>query len=153
VKKRAIREGSLLLARILPGGMLLIAGFSKAVGPAEEFAALLEAYRLFPSFALKPMSLGLPFLEMWVGLFLICGYGLRWSAGAAVGFYASFVVSLLFTFLRGIDLVSCGCFGMWGQVPPAVTLGIDVVMLVLCAGLVRFPSAFLTLDAWIRRRT
>ena len=38
----------ILFARLAIGGVLLFAGFMKAVGPSAEFAAILSTYKLFP---------------------------------------------------------------------------------------------------------
>src|SRR5690349_20923235 len=38
-----------LLARLLVAGILIFAGFLKAVAPRAEFAAAIHAYQLFPS--------------------------------------------------------------------------------------------------------
>ena len=76
-----------LFARLAIGGVLLYSGFMKAVAPAAEFAAALEAYKLFPAALLKPLSIGVPYTEMWIGLFVLTGYFLRKSALAAAALH------------------------------------------------------------------
>jgi len=119
-----------LLTRLVVGGVLIYAGFMKAAGPAAEFAAILEAYKLFPSSLLAPLSVGLPYVEMWVGLFVLTGLYTRQAALAAVVLFSVFLAVLLSTLIRGIDLASCGCFGA-DSLSPRHTLILDVALLAL----------------------
>ena len=142
----------LLVARLIPGGILVYAGFLKALAPAAEFAAAIANYKLLPASALLPVSTAMPWIEMWVGLFLIVGLFTRWAARAAAVLYLSFVVMITTTFLRGISLESCGCFGS-EIFPPQATFGIDVGMLVVCllvAWSSRKEDPTLSLDTYLK---
>jgi uncharacterized membrane protein YphA (DoxX/SURF4 family) len=117
-------------ARLVIAGILLYAGFMKAAGPSAEFAALLETYKLFPSSFLSPLSLVVPYVEMWVGLFLLTGFYTRLSALAAALLFAGFIFAVGSALLRGIDLASCGCFGA-ESLAPRYTIVLDL----FCLGL------------------
>lgn len=112
------------------GGVLMYAGFMKATGPAAEFAANLAAYKLFPSFLVSPLSLGVPYLEMWVGLFVFAGLYSRYASFAAAALFTAFVLVLGSALLRGIDLTTCGCFGS-DTLSPRYTILMDIVLLAL----------------------
>jgi len=118
------------MSRLLIGGVLLYAGFMKAVGPSAEFAAALDTYKLFPSHLLSPLATGMPFVEMWIGLFVFTGLFTRPAALAAALLYAAFVAIIASTFLRGIDLASCGCFGA-ETLSPRYTIVLDTALLAL----------------------
>lgn len=120
----------LLLGRVAVAGVLLYAGFQKAVAPAAEFAAAMANYHLFPTAILKPLSIAVPYVEMWIGLFLLTGLHTRWAALAAASLFAGFIAVIGITALRGIDLASCGCFGS-DLFSPKITLVMDAVLLVL----------------------
>jgi len=122
---------SLLVSRILVGGILLYSGFSKALAPAAEFAAQIELYKLLPHVLLTPFAIGLPWLEIWVGLFTLCGLHTRKAALTAAGLFVMFIGAIGLAFARGIDLKDCGCFGA-GSLPPHITLIMDIVMISLC---------------------
>lgn len=142
-----------LLARAACGGVLIYAGFSKAVGPSAEFAGALAAYRILPAAWVTPVAAIWPWLELFVGTYLFFGYFTRLSAVAALGLYATFVGTLASTLARGIDLSSCGCFGIGLTVSPSHTLILDAFLLILSAGLIapsREPLP-LSVDAWIQR--
>jgi uncharacterized membrane protein YphA (DoxX/SURF4 family) len=84
----------ILFARLAIGGVLLYAGFMKAVTPSAEFAAILETYKLFPPSLLTPLSIGLPYVEMWTGLFLLAGLYTRQAALIAALLFISFLTSI-----------------------------------------------------------
>jgi uncharacterized membrane protein YphA (DoxX/SURF4 family) len=117
-----------LFGRVIVGGVLIYAGFMKAAGPTAEFSAILEAYELFPPFLLTPLSSLLPYVEMWVGLFILSGFCTRQAALAAALLATSFAVSVGSTFLRHIDLTTCGCFGAH-SLTPHQTMVLDIVLL------------------------
>ena len=126
----ALAACGLLLARLIVGGVFVYAGFLKASGQTAEFAGLVAAYKILPAFLVVPFATGLPYVEMWVGLFILAGLYTRYAAVAAGILNTIFLAVLLSTFARGIDLVSCGCFGA-DALSPRYTLILDGVLIVL----------------------
>jgi len=137
-----------LLGRLAVGGVLLYAGFSKALAPAAEFAAALDTYHLFPAAALTPIALVVPWFEIWTGLFLIAGLYTCWAAGCAAGLFTTFLAVLASAKMRHIDLASCGCFGA-ETLSPAVTVKLDAGLWVIALLLLFFHrrTRSLTLDS------
>jgi uncharacterized membrane protein YphA (DoxX/SURF4 family) len=136
-----------LLARVAIGGVLLYAGFMKAVGPSAEFSAILETYKIFPASMLSPLAMGLPYVEMWTGLFFLTGFCTRQAAFVSAVLFICFLSSISSALLRGIDLASCGCFGS-DALSPKYTLLMDSIFLLLAAAtfkIAKFPSP-LSLD-------
>lgn len=125
-----------LALRLIIGGILFYAGFVKAVAPAAEFAAVIEAYRLLPASFATPLAKGFPWLEMWLGTFLIFGYSTRVMAKLSAMLFAIFLVVLGSALLRHIDLASCGCFGP-ETLSPRQTILLDAGLLVLSLTLAR----------------
>jgi len=119
-----------ILARLVVGTVLMYAGFMKAVGPSAEFAAFLEAYKLFPPWLLSPLAIAVPYVEMWVGLFVLTGFYTRQALLAAAALFTVFLLALGSTLVRGIDLASCGCFGA-DALSPRYTMILDTVLLAL----------------------
>jgi uncharacterized membrane protein YphA (DoxX/SURF4 family) len=118
------------VGRLAVGGILIYAGFMKAVGPSAEFAAIIAAYKILPAAIIIPLSIALPYIEMWVGLFLLFGLYSRQVSLAAAVLFTIFFIALLSTLLRGIDLASCGCFGP-EAISPRYTILMDGILLVL----------------------
>lgn len=119
-----------LISRLAIGGVLLYAGFMKAVGPSAEFAAVLETYKIFPPSLLTPLSIAMPYVEMWAGLFLLTGLFTRQAAWVAALLFLSFLAVISSALIRGIDLTSCGCFGT-DILPPRYTLILDTILFAL----------------------
>jgi len=130
-----------VIARCTVGGILAYAGFMKAMAPSAEFAAVLEAYKLFPSALLTPLSIGLPYVEMWVGLFLMTGLYTRWAALAAAFLGTSFFLSVGSTLLRHIDLATCGCLGS-ESLKPQQTMILDIFIVALSIAIYRLSRAY-----------
>src|SRR5579859_1565224 len=77
--------------RVAIGFVFVYAGFAKAAAPAEEFAAVIEAYYLLPQDWVLPFAQVLPWLEMIFGVYLIAGYRTRLSAAAIAAMLGMFV--------------------------------------------------------------
>jgi uncharacterized membrane protein YphA (DoxX/SURF4 family) len=92
------------------GGIFLYAGYTKVDNPLQ-FAAALEAYQLFPPHVVLWIMKGFPWLEIGLGLVLLLGTAIRYTATLAGALLLVFVVIMLITYLRGIE-ADCGCFGV-----------------------------------------
>jgi putative oxidoreductase len=134
-----MKNALVTVSRLLVGSVLLYAGFMKAVGPAAEFAAMLEAYKLFPAAVLSPLSVALPYIEMWAGLYVLTGFYTRYAALAASLLFTGFIVSITSTLVRGIDLASCGCFGA-ESLSPRHMLIFDAGLLALALATIRLTK-------------
>jgi len=123
-------------ARLLLGGVMLVAGALKVADP-ETAAQAVRAYELLPSSLVEPVGWGLPFLEIAIGLLLVVGFGVRTSAAAAGVFMIVFIVAVASAWARGLS-IDCGCFGGGGQIAPGQTKYLQEILrdfgLLLLAG-------------------
>jgi uncharacterized membrane protein YphA (DoxX/SURF4 family) len=103
-----------LVARLVLGGVMLVAGALKVTDPATASQAV-RAYELLPESLVAPVGWGLPFLEIAIGLLLIIGFGVRASAVAAGVFMIVFIAAVSSAWARDLS-IDCGCFGGGGQV-------------------------------------
>jgi len=119
-KLQATYSGSLLSGRLswcsaafaarwLMGGIFIYAGLVK-IGQPLAFARDIANYRMLPDAWVNPAALGLPWLELVVGLCLLAGVWLPGAVVALNSLLIAFLGALLISGLRGID-VQCGCFG------------------------------------------
>lgn len=138
-------------ARLAVGIVFVVSGFPKVVAPAEEFAAVIEAYfipGLTPAAMLWTARV-LPWVEVIVGVWLATGYRVRLSAAAALGMLGVFLLGLGSAVARGVPLEHCGCFGAALPLSPSQAMAFD---LALAAGAVlawRRGGERLSLDRWI----
>jgi hypothetical protein len=59
----------------------------------------------------------LPLVEVILGIALIAGLTIRYTAAFAVAFLTFFIGVMLVTYLRGIE-ANCGCFGIGERISP-----------------------------------
>jgi uncharacterized membrane protein YphA (DoxX/SURF4 family) len=98
-----------LVSRAVLGGVFLFSGIAKALAPAG-FARDIAAYQMLPPALASIMAYGLPWLEILLGLYLLAGLYLRWSAVVTGGLLVVFMIAMGQAIARGLTL-NCGCFG------------------------------------------
>ncbi|WP_231122984.1 MauE/DoxX family redox-associated membrane protein [Nocardioides sambongensis] len=101
-----------LLARLVTGGVWLVAGALKVTTPEESINAV-RAYQLLPPAVADLVGLVLPALEIAVGLALILGVLTRAAALVSSVLFVAFIVGIASVWARGIE-IDCGCFGGGG---------------------------------------
>ena len=108
-----------LLARLILGGVLLVAGALK-VGNLQKSAMAVRAYELLPTAIANFLGYVLPWLEIGLGLFLILGVAVSISGlfGAIIMF--AFIIAIAQAWARGLS-IDCGCFGGGGPIDPSQT--------------------------------
>ena len=136
-------------ARVVLGGVLLVAGTLKALDPRASVAAV-QAYELLPNGLATAVGWGLPFAEIALGVLLLAGLGIRVVAAATAVLLVVFVAAVASAAVRGLS-IDCGCFGAGGAVAPGETaygaeIARDVGLLVLAGWLVARPNSRLSLE-------
>ncbi len=103
-----------LLARLVLGGALLLAGGLKIGNPSGSARAV-QAYDVLPFEMARVVGYGLPYVEVILGLLLVLGLFTRASAVLGGLLMVVFVVGIAQAWARGLT-IDCGCFGGGGQV-------------------------------------
>ena len=108
-----------LLARLILGGVLLVAGALK-VGNLQKSAMAVRAYELLPTAIANFLGYVLPWLEIGLGLLLMLGVAVSISGlfGAIIMF--AFIIAIAQAWARGLS-IDCGCFGGGGPIDPSQT--------------------------------
>jgi putative oxidoreductase len=140
-----------LIARIIAGSLFIYAGFLKATAPSEEFAFAIEAYEAFPHFIVTIASLTMPWIEIYLGVFLIFGLFTRISSIIMGLLFIFFELLILSAIIRGISLVNCGCFGSAGS--NSITLELFQNLIILCFVFLayKFGEKF-SIDNWLKNK-
>jgi uncharacterized membrane protein YphA (DoxX/SURF4 family) len=114
--------------RLVLGLVLLVAGVLKAHDGPTLTAISIAGFRILPGAVVAPLAVGLPYLEILLGAYLISGLFTRaaaWFAAAQFAVFAAAVTSLL---LRHIN-TDCGCFGSGVATPPSWThVALDLLL-------------------------
>lgn len=144
-----------LVARLVTGGVWVVAGALKVSHPGESVRAV-RAYDLLPEGVVPTVGHALPALEIVVGLALVAGVFVRWTAVVSALLFAAFVVGIASAWARGLS-IDCGCFGGGGYEEGARAaypweIARDLGLFLLAAWLVWRPRTRLALDNLIFRR-
>ena len=136
------------LARLVLGGVFVVAGVLKVPDPAAAVRAV-RAYQLLPEPLVAPVAFGLPVVEIAVGLALLAGVVVRTAALAATVLLVVFIGAVGSAWVRGLQ-IDCGCFDSGGQVAAGETaypLEVlrDVGLLLVALALARWPASRLAL--------
>lgn len=126
------------LLRFFCGGLFVVAGVLKALNPAQ-FAADIDHYHLLPYFAVAPLALYLPWLEVICGFAAMAGAARRSALALLLGLTIVFTVAVASAWMRGLD-ITCGCFGAASAVPLSLALVRDVILCAILFWLVRRES-------------
>ena len=121
---------------VVLGGLFFYAGLQKVLY-FHEFAEAVVAYQLLPESLVGLAAAGLPWLEVLAGVCLMAGFKQRSCLLLLAGLVAVFLVVIVITMARGLD-IDCGC-GLFfqRQVGWAAVLE-DAVLLIWAAGLYRW---------------
>ena len=101
-----------LLARLVVGGVWLVAGALKVSEPAESVRAV-RAYDLLPEVVVPTIGQVLPLVEIIVGVCLIVGMLARPMAAISALLFVAFIIGIASAWARGLQ-IDCGCFGGGG---------------------------------------
>lgn len=138
-----------LLARLGLAAVWLVSGWVKAADPVESVVAV-RAYELLPETLVRPVAIGLPALEIALGLLLLIGLGTRLVALASAALLLVLIAGIVSAWARGLQ-IDCGCFG-GGGVDTSVTgwtyaqeILRDIGFLALAVWLAVFPKSLAAL--------
>jgi hypothetical protein len=132
-------------------GLIFVAsGLEKVLSPYQNFMYVVQAYQILPGWTEMLVARVFPWVELFVGIFLVLGLWTRWAAKAALVMFAVFVTVVGQALLRGLPLDQCGCFGEWIHISPRIIIVIDSFMLLLTIWLLSNPSKMqrLSLDKY-----
>jgi uncharacterized membrane protein YphA (DoxX/SURF4 family) len=138
-----------LIARLVVGGVWIVAGWLKLPDPAESVRAV-RAYDLLPEAIVPTVGHGLPILEIVVGVLLVAGAGARVAAGVSFLLQVAFIIGIASAWARGLQ-IECGCFGGGGTTANASDkypwdIARDTGLAVLSLLLFLFPRTALRAD-------
>jgi len=96
--------------RLIIGVIFIWASIGKILDP-ESFAKAIFRYQLLPFGLVNILSIILPFLEFFMGIFLLAGIYKKGSSFLIIIFLLIFTVALTSAYARGLN-IDCGCFSL-----------------------------------------
>ncbi|MGD0298073.1 MAG: MauE/DoxX family redox-associated membrane protein [Bryobacteraceae bacterium] len=123
----------LIALRSALAAVFLYAAYMKLREPWLLFAMSIDAYQILPEWAALTLGRILPWLELFLGLLLLTGFGLRYSAAGASILLGGFFAVMVRAYVMGMK-IDCACFGLGDVIGPR-TLARDGVLLALSVGL------------------
>jgi len=144
-----VREWLGIAARLVVGGVWIVAGVLKLPDPAASVRAV-RAYSLLPEPIVPAVGHLLPVVEVVVGVALVLGLLTRGAALISAALFLLFVGAIASVWARGIS-IECGCFGGGGAAQDAsssypLEIARDVGLLALSVFLVWTPRTRVALD-------
>ena len=139
-----------LVARLVTGGVWIVAGALKLPHPADSVRAV-RAYDLLPEAVVPAVGHLLPVVEVVIGLCLVLGVLVRGTSVVSAVLFVAFVIGISSAWARGLS-IDCGCFGGGGEIPDAAAkypgeIARDLGLLALSLWLVVRPRSRLALDS------
>ena len=107
------------------------------------FAMGVDSYQMLPTWAVSPFAHLLPPVELILGLWLLSGFGLRFSSVLSTLAVCGFIIAMVSAYRRGLT-ISCGCFGPGEQIGPKTFIRDGLLFLPL--------SLAVTVGAFLVRR-
>lgn len=96
--------------------ILAVINLGAALGKGLDmpgFVAILDTYQLFPLWSHWPLAVTAVVGELIVGAWLLTGIRQVQAAWACAAINMGYAVVLTIELIRGIELASCGCFGVF----------------------------------------
>ncbi|MCW2739420.1 MauE/DoxX family redox-associated membrane protein [Nocardioides sp.] len=145
-----------LVARLVTGGVWIVAGALKLPYPADSVRAV-RAYDLLPEAVVPAVGHLLPVVEVVIGLCLVLGVMVRGTSVVSAVLFVAFIIGISSAWARGLS-IDCGCFGGGGEIPDAAAkypgeIARDVGLLGLSLWLAVRPRSRLALEAVLFPRT
>lgn len=138
----------MLLTRLTLGGVLVYAGAAKATD-TSAFENVIANFEILPPPGYQTLAVVLPWVEMGLGSFLICGLFLRASALLSMLLCLTFGGAVISAMVRGLD-IECGCFGTKEYARVGLhTLAVDIAMFAASALVLIFSKQ--SLMRWFRK--
>jgi uncharacterized membrane protein YphA (DoxX/SURF4 family) len=125
-----IKRVLLIAGQVILAAIFIVAGYAKLREPWPNFAVSINSFKMVPETWLEPMARYVPWAELLLGLAILSGILLRWSALIASLVLTVFFAVLIRAWSLGMQ-VDCGCFGSGEEPLGPQRLAEEALMLTL----------------------
>jgi len=99
-----------IVGQVILAAIFIYAGYAKLREPWPQFAVSINSFQIVPLSWLEPLAKYVPWAELLLGLWILSGFLLRWSALVTSAVLTVFFAVLIRSYAMGLA-VDCGCFG------------------------------------------
>ena len=127
----------LVCVRILFGCLFIVSGFEKLIGPYQNFLYVVQSYEFLPTLLEEMVARTLPWIELFLGVFLVVGLWLKWALRSIGMVIFLFILIVGQALLRKLPIDECGCFGSLISLPLAGVLIFDGTLFLITGLLIK----------------
>ena len=121
--------------RILIGILFVVSGCEKLIWPYQNFLYVIENYQILPRFLEMLTAHIFPWIEFFLGLFVIVGLWTKSALRGILFLLMIFIVVVAQAIARKLSITECGCFGELFSFPLKVVIVFDSFLFLLTSGL------------------
>jgi len=153
LKNTNARDLICLIASVLLGLNLLVAGVGKLVGHGEFFGALEAELMFLPEVLHAFLGWAMPLVEIIIGGSLILGVYRKLVAALSLPVVSGFIFVDVKMWLIGLAYFECPCrvTTLFGKVTVMQALGIDAVMVLLALVILFTSPRWLGKPKWLKK--
>ncbi len=133
-----IAEKIFVAVRIIIGIFLVVSGYEKLISPLQNFLYVVQSYELGNA-SLEALTVQvIPWVELFLGIFLVLGLWLPLVLRCSWVLVLSFILIVAQALVRKLPIDECGCFGELLHIPPKIIVVFDTTLLILTTLLIIF---------------
>jgi len=142
-----------VIGRILIGCLFIVSGFEKLIGPYQNFLYVVQSYEFLPTLLEEMVARTLPWIELFLGVFLVVGLWLKWALRSIWVVIFLFILIVSQALLRKLPIDECGCFGGLISLPLYAVLIFDSMLFLLTGALLKQEKRIniFSLDQYFRK--
>ena len=120
--------------RILVGMVFVVSGAEKLIWPYQNFLYVIENYHILPGFLEMLTARTFPWIELFLGIFMVLGLWLDFTLRGVLVMAAVFIMVVSQAIVRQLPVSECGCFGQLISLPlkKIILLDSGILILVFC---------------------
>jgi len=129
------------MIRVMLGALFIFSGFMKLTSPYQNFLYVVQSYEILMSPFDGWVARLFPWLEFFIGIFLVLGLWLEWALYGTLIMCTVFIVVVGQAMMRQLPITECGCFGEKFSLPLPTMLVVDNLVWILTAvSLMKLPK-------------
>lgn len=140
MKKMLANKKLLLVLRLIMGAVFILASVDKIFNPAI-FSSVLREYKLVPEILIPLVSVTMPWIEFFAGLFMILNVFSQSVALIMIGLNIGYVFGIAINLAWGL-VHECGCFTLFGWNEPisGSTIVRDLIFIIMCVPILLYST-------------